>query len=177
MTKSEQLLSVFSNAVKAGGGIHTTAELAFMMGEKQTSAFTKFLADCVKKGVLRRVAKGVFESTLTPPDPTTAIYKIIKKLRSQVLSYISLESQLSYTGEISQLLMDRVTVVTKGRSGTFTTPYGVIEFTHTKKSVHKIAPNLYFDSEIKMYRANTAQAIQDLKDCNRNLQMLEKSDA
>lgn len=177
MTKTEKLLSEFAKAVKVGGGIHTTAELAFMMGEKQAPAFTKFLADCVKKGVVRRLASGIFESTLTPPDPTTAIYKIIKKLRGGVLNYISLESQLSHTGNISQILMDRVTVITKGRSGTFTTPYGVIEFTHTKKPVHKIAPNLYFDSEIKMYRANTAQAIADLKDCNRNLQMLEKGNA
>ncbi len=78
MNKSEKLLSVFSSAVKAGGGVHTVSELAFMQGEIYTAAFTKFLADCVKRGILRRVANGIFESTLTPPDPTTAIYKIIK---------------------------------------------------------------------------------------------------
>ena len=173
MTKKEKLLTALSNAVKAGGGIHTAAELAYMISEKHTPAFTKFISDCVKKGVLRRVATGVFESTLTPPDPSSAIYKIVKKLRGRDLNYISLESQLSYTGDISQILMDRLTVITKGRSGTFPTPYGVIEFTHTKKSIHKIAPNLYIDTDINMYRAKTAQAIADLKDCNRNLSMLE----
>ena len=145
-----------------------------MLGEQQTPALTKFLADCVNKGIVRRVASGVFESTLTPADPATAIYQIIKKLRSGVLNYISLESQLSYTGDISQVVMDRLTVVTKGRSGTFVTPYGVIEFTHTKKSVHAIAANLYLDHEIKMYRATTKQAIADLKKCRRNTQMLER---
>ena len=69
--------------------------------------------------------------------------------------------------------MDRVTVMTKGRSGEFATPYGVIEFTHTKKPIAEIMPNLYYDSEIKMYRANKEQALADLKHCNRNLQMLE----
>ncbi len=97
----------------------------------------------------------------------------MKKLRGGVLNYISLESQLSYTGDISQVLIDRLTVVTKGRSGTFSTPYGVIELTHTKKSIHKIAPNLYLDNDINMYRAKTVQAIADLKDCNRNVHMLE----
>ncbi len=174
MTKKEKLLSAFSSAVKAGGGIHTGPELAYMIGEKYTPAFTKFLSDCAKKGMVRRVANGVFESTLTPPDPSTAIYKIVKKLRGGALSYISLESQLSFTGDISQILMDRLTIVTKGRSGTFSTPYGVIEFTHTKKSIHKIVPNLYLDNDIKMYRANTDQAVTDLKDCNRNVNMLEK---
>lgn len=173
MTKTEKLLAAFSTAVKAGGGIHTAPELAYMLGEQHTPAFNKFLADCVKKGILRRLASGVFESTLTPPDPSTAIYQIIKKLRSGVLNYISLESQLSYTGDISQVVMDRVTVMTKGRSGTFITPYGVIEFTHTKKPIATIAPNLYFDNDITMYRAKTAQAIADLKDCNRNVHMLE----
>ncbi|WP_411992640.1 type IV toxin-antitoxin system AbiEi family antitoxin [Agarivorans sp. DSG3-1] len=173
MNKKERLLLVFASAVKAGAGIHTAPELAFMLKEQHTPAFTKFLADCVNKGLLRRDAAGIFESVLTPPEQATAIYDIIGKLRGDVLSYISLESQLSYTGEISQVLMDRLTVMTKGRSGTFSTPYGVIEFTHTKKSIHKIAPNLYFDFDIKMFRAETAQAIIDLKDCNRNLHLLK----
>ena len=173
MTKSEKLLSVFARSVKAGGGIQSAPELALMLGEPYTPAFTKFLADCVKRGILRRVAKGLFESTLTPPEADTAIYKVIKKLRVGVLSYISLESQLSHTGDISQVLIDRVTVVTKGRSGTFSTPYGVIELTHTKKPMSSISPNLHFDPDIKMYRATTEQAIADLKHCNRNVHMLE----
>jgi hypothetical protein len=173
MRKKEKLLSVLSHATKAGGGVHTATEIAFMLGEKHTSSFTKFLTDCVQKGVLRRVATGIFESTITPPDGLTAIYKIVNKLRGDVLNYISLESQLSYTGDISQIVMDRLTVMTKGRSGIFSTPYGVIEFTHTKKTIESIAPNIYFDSDIKMYRARTSQAIVDLKNCNRNLQMME----
>lgn len=173
MTKSDQLLSALSKAVSAGGGIHSTAELAFMLGTPCDPAFRKFLADCVNKGLLRRVVKGFYESVITPPDPETAIYKIIKKLRSGVLNYVSLESQLSHTGDISQIIMGRVTVVTKGRSGNIETPYGVIEFTHTKKPVEQIAPNLYFDPDIKMYRAHKEQAIADLKHCRRNLHMLE----
>ena len=173
MTKSHELLNALAKAVYAGGGIHSATELAFMLSVSCNPAFRKFLADCVKKGLLRRVVKGFYESVITPPEPDTAIYKIIKKLRSGVLNYISLESQLSHTGDISQVLNDRVTIVTKGRSGCFDTPYGVIEFTHTKKPVEQIAPNLYFDPNIKMYRAHKEQAIADLKHCQRNLHMLE----
>ena len=114
MTKSDELLSEFAKAVNAGGGIHSAAELAFMLGVRCDPAFRKFLTDCVKKGLLRRVVKGLYESVITPPEPATAIYKIIKKLRSSVLNYISLESQL-HTGDISQVVMGRVTVMTKGR--------------------------------------------------------------
>ena len=63
--------------------------------------------------------------------------------------------------------------MTKGRSGEFSTPYGIIEFTHTKKPIAQIMPNLYFDSEIGMFRAATSQAIADLKACNRNISMVE----
>lgn len=173
MTKTDRLLAVFAGTIEAGGGIHSAPELAFMLGEACNPAFIKFLADGVKKRVLRRVAQGLYESTLTPPEPESAVYKIIKKLRSGTLNYISLESQLSHTGDISQVLMGRVTVITKGRSGIFSTPYGVIEFTHTKKPINKIAPNLYFDEDINMYRATTTQATTDLKNCRRNMHMLE----
>jgi predicted transcriptional regulator of viral defense system len=173
MAKSDELLNVFAKAVRAGGGVHSAAELAFMLGVPCDPVFRKLLADSVKKGLLRRLVKGFYESMITPPEPETAIYKIIKKLRSGVLNYISLESQLSHTGDISQIVMGRITVVTKGRSGCFDTPYGVIEFTHTKRPIDQIAPNLYYDPDIKMYRAFKEQAVADLKHCRRNLQMLE----
>ncbi|MDO6474382.1 hypothetical protein Q4520_03070 [Alteromonas sp. 1_MG-2023] len=173
MSKSDELLNVFAKAVRAGGGIHSATELAFMMGVPCDPAFRKLLADCAKKGLLRRVVKGFYESMITPPEPQTAIYKIIKKLRSDVLNYISLESQLSHTGDISQIVIGRITVVTKGRNGCFDTPYGVIEFTHTKRPVDQIAPNLYYDPDIKMYRAFKEQAVADLKHCRRNLHMLD----
>jgi hypothetical protein len=32
MTKTDRLLGVFAAAVRAGGGIHTAAELVFMLG-------------------------------------------------------------------------------------------------------------------------------------------------
>lgn len=176
-TKSNQLLDVFSASARCGGGILDTGEIAFMLRERRSPSFTKFLADCVNKGILQRVAIGLFESTLTPPDPTTAIYKIIKKLRKGFLSYISLESQLSHSGQISQIMMGTVTVITKGRAGTFNTPYGVIEFTHTKRPIDKIAPQLYYDADIGMFRASVDLATADLKNTRRNLHMLESENA
>ena len=79
MTKSDALLNVFAKAIRAGGGVHSATELAFMLGVPYEPAFRKLLADSVKKTLLRRVVKGFYESMLTPPEPETAIYKIIKK--------------------------------------------------------------------------------------------------
>lgn len=79
---------------------------------------------------------------------------------------------LFWTSADSHFEMDRLTVVTKGRSGTYKTPYGVIEFTHTKQPINRFEHNLYFDPDIKMYRANTEQALADLKHTRRNLHLL-----
>ncbi|WP_210498807.1 type IV toxin-antitoxin system AbiEi family antitoxin [Vibrio crassostreae] len=174
LTKTERLLASFAASAHAGGGILTVAEIAYFLNEQKTPALRKFLSGLVTKGLLRRLVSGVYESSITPPEPSTAIYKIINKMRASVLNYISLETQLSHVGEISQVTMGRFTVITKGRSGTFDTPYGVIEFTHTQKSVKKIMPNLYLDPDIKMFRATTGQAISDLRMCRRNLHMLDE---
>ncbi len=68
---------------------------------------------------------------------------------------VNLDSKLSHTGHIAQIPMDWLTLMTKERTGTFETLYGTIEFTHSKKSQDKLADNLYFDHDIKMFRATT----------------------
>jgi len=60
---------------------------------------------------------------------------IAKALRRGEYNYVSLESILSEYGLISQIPMDRLTVMTTDRSGIYKTPYGVIELTHTKRPV------------------------------------------
>jgi hypothetical protein len=74
MTKSDKLLNALAKAVSVGGGVHSANELAFMLGVPCDPAFRKFLADSVKKGLLRRVVKGFYENTITPPEPETAIW-------------------------------------------------------------------------------------------------------
>lgn len=48
MRKKGKLLSALSHATKAGGGVHKATEIAFMLGEKHTLFFTKFLTGCVQ---------------------------------------------------------------------------------------------------------------------------------
>ncbi|MGB1974814.1 MAG: type IV toxin-antitoxin system AbiEi family antitoxin [Vibrio toranzoniae] len=172
MTKVEKLISAMAKSSKFGKGVFSKAELAYLLNVEQTPRFNKFLYDCVKKGTINRIANGLFESTITPPNPRTAIYEVARKLRPGYLNYISLESELSRTGEISQIIMDRLTLMTRGRSGTFKTRYGVVEFTHTKHKVSQLENDLFFDEEVKMYRAMPHRALADLKSCKRNLQMI-----
>ncbi len=173
MNKSEKLTAAIAKSVASGGSVFGIAELAYMLDEQVTAKFNKFLADCVKKGTLVRVAKGIYASPFAPPDLSKALFNVAKKLRAGFFNYISLESQLSHTGDISQIIQDRLTVMTKGRKGKFDTAYGTIEFIHTKKTLVQLENDVYFDFDIKMFRAIKNRAIADLKACRRNTHMLE----
>lgn len=173
MSKSKSLISAMAKSVNHGGTVFDTAELAYMLGETVTARFRKFISDCVKSEVLVRVAQGLYISKVTPPDTGSILFDIAKKLRPNVFSYVSLESQLSHTGKISQILFDRLTIMTKGRKGLFETPYGCIEFTHSKRDLLELEDKVYFDPEHKIFRATEAHAITDLKACGRNLHMLD----
>lgn len=173
MTNSEKLTAAIAKSIASGGSVFDTAELAYMLDKQVSPAFHKFLTDCVKKGSLTRICKGIYTSAITPPPASTLLYDVAKKLRAGCFNYISLESQLSHTGDISQIPMDRLTIMTTGRKGVFETPYGVIEFTHTQKPLRQLEEGVYFDVDIKMFRANTERAVADLKACRRNTHMLE----
>jgi hypothetical protein len=87
-------------------------------------------------------------------------------------NYISLESALSEAGAISQIPLDRLTVMTTGRKGEYRTPYGVIEFTHTKRPEMEILDHVYSAGRpLKM--ATLTTALRDLKRVGRNTHLLD----
>ncbi len=105
----------------------------------------KSLQRMVADGLLQRVAKGLYV------DPAAAsrrcgwmIEEIAKALRPGHMSYVSLESMLSEFGVISQVPMNRITVMTTGAGGIAETPYGDIEFTHTSRSLPDILERTMF---------------------------------
>lgn len=144
-------------------GLFTTSDLALLMERQYDDAFRSFVAKACKNKVIKRVSKGIYINSLAPPNPRTAVYRIISLLRFKHCNYISLESQLSSLGLISQVMMGHVTVMTNGRSGKFVTDYGVIEFTHTMRSSKELSDDLYYDPDIGMFRAKEKRAIADLK--------------
>lgn len=92
---------------------------------------------------------------------------IAKTLRRGEYNYISLESALSEYGIISQIPIDRLTIMTTGRKGEYKTSYGVIEFTHTKRSVTDILDNIHSVGR-PLRMASKQAAERDLKRVGRN---------
>jgi hypothetical protein len=66
--------------------------------------------------------------------------------------------------------------MTTGRSGIYKTPYGVIEFVHTKRSVADLLNSMRKIDKRPLRIATKDAAIRDLKRVGRNVHLLEQGD-
>ena len=98
---------------------------------------------------------------------------MVPYLRPNEINYLSNESVLCNLSIISQQMMDRITVMTTGRSGVFNTPYGVIEFTHTKRNPLSILEKTSVIDNLPVRTADKHVAVRDLKRIGRNVNMID----
>ena len=139
----------------------------------------KSLAQSLKRmvgdGLLQRVARGLYVNPAASSKNRWIGEEIAKALRPGQLSYLSLESILSEYGVISQIPVSRMTVMTTGASGLIETPYGVIEFTHTKRSVAEIIKRTLMPRGRPLRIATQEAAVRDLLRVGRNVNMMDLS--
>ena len=173
MTKLREISNETIKAGKLGhSGLFTTKDIALLINEEPDGNFTKLLHKAVKANVLEKVCKNLFINPLSPPEAKGLLPRIANILHWDKFIYVSLESQLSHLGIISQVVMNHLTLMTTGRSSLIKTKYGVIEFTHTSRNISSIKDEIYFDPDIGLFRATEDKAIKDLKRVGRNLEML-----
>ncbi|MFI4957153.1 MAG: type IV toxin-antitoxin system AbiEi family antitoxin [Gammaproteobacteria bacterium] len=142
------------------------------LGDKD-KAFNEGLARLVKAGLLIRACRGVYVNPYALSQDSHTIEHIAKALRRGEFNYVSLESVLSECGAISQILLDRLTVMTTGREGTYLTPYGTIEFTHTRRSTADILEGMHSVPHRPLRVASKETAWRDLKRVGRNINMVD----
>lgn len=130
------------------------------------------LHKAVQQELLVRVGAGVYLNPFARSLPDNVLEALIDHLRQQSFNYLSLESVLSEAGYISQI-PSRLTVMTTGRSGTFKTPFGVIEFTHTARNESRLRTSVPWDSDRKIHIAPPEIALRDLRRVGRNLDLIE----
>jgi len=94
-------------------------------------------------------------------------------LRRDHTTYLSLESVLCEYGAISQLMPDRITVMTTGAGGTLRTDHGVIEFTHTARTRAQLEAGLLADPRRPLPLARLDVAWRDLQRVGRNVGMVD----
>lgn len=169
------LQNSLQSLAKQGINTLSTRMLEHYFPKERTEAFRKTLTSAVKRGVLERVCRGVY---VYPPSFNHEIHKLEKiavVLRMGGYSYLSLESALSEYGVISQLPLNRITAMTTGRSQTYSTPYGVIEFTHTQRDDADILANTTKIKGRPLRMASVQMALADLHRVGRNVDLVNQS--
>lgn len=172
----QDALKTFREWDKQGRYVFTRHELAKLFLNDSPKAFTEGLMRLVKQGLLQHPSRGVYLYNYAQNVDGYAIEHIAKALRPGCYNYVSLESALSEYGVISQIPMDRLTLMTTGRSGTYETPFGVIEFTHTKRAVSDIINSIQTIKQRPLRIATKAAAWRDLKRVGRNTNMVNQEE-
>jgi hypothetical protein len=169
--KRLQAIRVLSEWASRGRYVFTKHDLAKLFPLDQPKTLQEGLNRLVRDGLLKRAGRGLYLYQEAHSMDIYTIEQIAKTLRRGEYNYVSLESALSEYGAISQLPIDRLTIMTTGRKGTYQTPWGLIEFTHTKRPVRNIIQHIY-DIQRPLRIATLATAWRDLKRVGRNTHLV-----
>ena len=150
-----------------------------LLFREDVGTMLKALARHQEAGVIQRVARGLYVNPRARSLPPDVLSALVPFIRPWDFNYLSLESVLSEAGWISQV-PSRLTLMSTGRSETFGTPYGTLEFVHTARDPESIVNELTYDSQREMTVATPARALRDLNRVGRNrglVTSMENNDA
>lgn len=159
-----------------GRFVYSSKDISKLFFEESDRSRQATVARLVNSGVLERPSKGVYVYSLSRHKGSDTLERVAKTLRRGEYNYISLESALSEYGVISQVPVGRITVMTTGRKGEYKTPYGVIEFTHTERSVTDILSSVQ-DRGRPLRIATKEAALRDLRRVGRNTHLIDLDEA
>jgi len=166
-------IKVLSEWDGKGRYVFTLHDLAKLFPDDKPKTLQEGVNRLVRSGLLQRACRGVYIYSLARSIDSHTIERVTQALRRGEYNYISLESALSEYGAISQIPLDRLTVMTTGRSGTYQTPWGTIEFTHTKRAASDIVAGTH-KTERPLRIATAHTAWRDLKRVGRNTQLVDE---
>jgi len=169
LNDAQKVLSAWD---KRGRYVFKKCDLEIILGEGGKT-LDQTLSRLVKAGLLVRAAHGVYLYSHSAHIGPATIEDIARNLRRGEITYESLESALSQYGVISQIPLGRITLMTTGRSGEYRTPYGVIEFTHTKAPAEQIMHNIVERPGHSLPIAKKEYAYKNLRSVGRNLDLVD----
>lgn len=169
-TEAIELLKEFD---ARGRYVYRKSDLRVLFDERG-ARLDQTLRRLVDAGILQRPAHGIYLYALSGHIGSDTIELVARNLRRGDLVYESLESALSEYGLISQIPIDRLTLMTTGRSGEYSTPYGVIEFVHTRQSPGKLQSELIDREGHAIPLASKELALANLRRVRRNLDLIDE---
>lgn len=154
--------------------VYNKNDLRVMFPDESDASLAKSLDRLVDSGVLQRAIRGVFVYTDGASAAPHLLESIARTLRPFEHCYISLESALAEHGLISQVPLNYLSVMTAGRSGTYRTPYGTIEFTRTKRRNASIINRANLIQGRPLPIATRESALSDIRRVGRNINMIQE---
>lgn len=167
-------IHTFDKFSKKGKNIFLARDLETIFPEESLKTLQKSIDRLVDAEILKRAAKGVYAYTRASLGPYP-LESLAVNIRRGKYNYISLESALSQYGVISQIPIDRLTIMSTGRSGEFVTPWGVIEITHTSKKPSEILSNT-IEGRGPLRIATKETALRDLRRVGRNTHLIQSEE-
>jgi hypothetical protein len=177
MQPARQLLGVLEEVSSPERYLFALADLRSALPEMSDNRLNVLLSRAVGRGRLIRVCRGIYLYPRVAYNPGLVLAHTAARLRAGHLLYLSLESALSEHGALSQLPLDRLTLMTSGRRGVIDCgPFGSLEFTHTRRTAGSCRGQLVYDAERRLWIASVALAWQDLQHVGRNLDLVVREE-
>jgi predicted transcriptional regulator of viral defense system len=153
--------------------LFSSADLESLFPEMNRNSLKALLSRAGKDGFIKRVCRGIYLFRQVVYSEGYELFHTASRLRAGHFNYISLETALSDEGVISQMPINRITIMSTGRKSVIDCyNFGKIEFIHTKKKLSDIESRLKYDTRCRMWRADKALAYEDLKAVGRNIDLI-----
>jgi len=159
-----ELIRSLRDFADAKNRVFALSDLRALLPEHGEGAFKSVVTRLERRGDLTRVCRGIYilpDSTLRGSD---LLGHTVASLRAGFFNYLSLETVLSETGVISQIPVNRLTLMSSGRSGVIDCgTFGSIEFVHTRRKAGELSSFLTYDQRVHLWRASVPLALRDMR--------------
>jgi predicted transcriptional regulator of viral defense system len=154
--------------------LFTLKDIAALFPELSNPTIKTLMSRAVRANYLVKICRGIYLYKQKTIDGLI-LFHVASLLRADNFNYISLETALSEAGVISQIPINRITIMSPGRSNAINcSGFGTIEFIHTTQKPKQIMDQLSYDNKCKLWRANVSLALRDMKATRRNLDLIDE---
>ena len=178
MQPSTEMIKALREFASGDPVLFALSDLQALLPVHTENAFKSIVSRLVKRGELDRICRGIYTLPGHAARLADPLARVAARLRAHQFNYISLESALSDAGVISQVPVNRLTLMSSGRTSIIHCGvHGTVEFVHTRKNAGEVAEQLVYDPVLKLWRASVALALRDMRDTRRDTGLIDKEAA
>jgi hypothetical protein len=172
----KHLTRVIESLASEEHNLFTLSDLRASLPNISPGAFKVLMSRVEKSGLFTRVCRGIYLYPNVEYQRGLLLFHTAARLRADAFNYISLETALSDAGVISQVPINRITLMSTGRSSVIRCgDWGTIEFVHTSQKPNDLQNNLEYDVRCHLWRASVALALRDMKMTKRSFDLIDWS--